>query len=207
VNVSRDDLRASGQSLWSAACARPGDHRQRAVEETASATPNTVGRMFSGRLAALLALLAAGMLVGACHTARTTSSPPGMGQEAIDGNFAFIVTQLNSSQTFADKRAQGVYEIVSMSVRNVGAQAQFFEWAAQRLKDSTGRKYSANFMVPPLFGNVVNSIGPGLQVSLKLAFDVPPGTKPTQVVLRESVSSHGAQVNLTQPPSPPPAHG
>lgn len=227
MNVSRDHLLASGQSLWSAACAPPGDHRQRAastrrgalvdpravrraVEHTALATPNTVGRMFSGclgRLAALLVLLGAGTVVGACHFGQTTSAPAGIGQEVIDGKFAFIVTEVNSSRTFADKRAQGVYEIVSVAVRNVGTQAQFFEWAAQRLKDRTGREYSANFMVPPLFGSVVNSLDPGLQVSLKLAFDVPPGTKPTQLVLHDSVSSHGAQVNLTQPPSPPPQRG
>jgi hypothetical protein len=48
----------------------------------------------------------------------------------------------------------------------------------------------------------VNNINPGLQVSVKLAFDVPPGTKPTQILLHESVSSHGAQVNLTQAPTP-----
>ena len=182
---------------------------RRAVEDTALATPNTLVRVFFDcmrRLSALPILLAAATLVET-HFGQTTSAPAGMGQEVIDGKFAFIVTQLNSAQTFADKRAQGVYEIVSVAVRNVGTQAQFFEWSAQRLKDRTGREYSANFMVPPLFGNVVNSIEPGLQVSLKLAFDVPPGTKPTQVMLHDSVSSHGAQVNLTQAPSPPPAHG
>ena len=68
----------------------------------------------------------------------------------------------------------------------------------QRLKDTAGREYSASFMDPPLFGDVVNSINPGLQVSVKLAFDVPPATKPTQIVLHESLSSHGVPVKLTR---------
>jgi hypothetical protein len=51
-----------------------------------------------------------------------------------------------------------------------------------------------------------NNIDPGLQVSVRLAFDVPPGVHPTQIVLRESVSSPGAPVNLARSPSSTP-HG
>lgn len=80
-----------------------------------------------------------------------------------------------------------------------------FDWAAQRLKDRTGREYSASLMVPPLLGDVVNSMNPGLQVSVKLAFDVPHDAKSTQIVLYDPLSSHVVPVNLTQPPSPPPA--
>jgi hypothetical protein len=124
-----------------------------------------------------------------------------MGQEVLDGKFAFIVTQVHASRTFGRTRAQGVYVIVSMAIRNVGTETQMFEWAAQRLKDRTGREYSASHIVPPLVGDVVNSIDPGLEVSVKLAFDVPPGSKPTQIVLHDSQSSHGAPVNLRQPTS------
>ena len=130
-----------------------------------------------------------------------------MGHEVPDGTFAFIVTQVDTSPTFGHTRAQGVYVIVSMAVRNVGTETQMFEWAAQRLKDRTGREYSPSLMVPPLFGDVVNSIDPGLQVSVKVAFDVPPGAKPTQIVLHDSLSSHGTPVHLTQPPSPPTPRG
>jgi hypothetical protein len=173
---------------------------------TASATPNTVGRMYfgcKGRLAALL-MVPVAVFLASCGLFHTTSAPAGMGQEVLDGKFAFIVTQVDTSPTFGHTSAQGVYAIVSMAVRNVGTQAQFFEWAAQKLKDNAGREYSASLMDPPLLGDVVNSIDPGLQVSVKLAFDVPPDTKPTQIVLHDSVSSRGAPVNLVQPRSPHP---
>jgi Domain of unknown function (DUF4352) len=160
----------------------------------------------SGRLAALL-MLPVAVFLASCDLFQTTSAPAGMGQEVLDGKFAFIVSQVETSPTFGHTRAQGVYAIVSMAVRNVGTETQMFEWAAQRLKDRTGREYSASLMVPPLFGDVVNSIDPGLQVSVKLAFDVPHDAKPTQVVLHDSLSSHGAPVNLTQPPSPPTPRG
>jgi len=154
------------------------------------------------RLAALLMVPVAASLAS-CALFHTTSGPPaGMGQEALDGKFAFIVSNVNTSPTFGRTPAQGVYVIVSMAVRNVGTEAQFFEMAAQKLKDSTGRQYSASFVDPPHLGDG-NNINPGLQVSVKEAFDVPPDVRPTQIVLHDSASSHGAPVNLTQPLSPP----
>lgn len=149
-----------------------------------------------GRLAALL-MLPVAVFLASCDS----SAPAGMGQEVLDGKFAFIVTKVHTSRTFLRTRAQGVYVIVSIAVRNVGTETQMFEWAAQRLKDRTGREYSATHMVPPPFGDVVNGIDPGLQVSVKLAFDVPPGSKPSQIVLHDSRSSNGAQVDLRQPTS------
>jgi hypothetical protein len=159
-----------------------------------------------GRLAALL-MVPVAVFLASCDLFRTTSAPAGMGQEVLDGKFAFIVTQVDTSPTFGHTRAQGVYVIVSMAVRNVGTEAQFFDWTAQRLKGSVGREYSPIFMDPSIVGDVVNSIDPGLQVSVKLAFDVPQGTKPTQILLHDSASSHGAPVTLTQPTSPPPPRG
>jgi hypothetical protein len=126
-----------------------------------------------------------------------------IGQQVRDGTFDFTVTQVNSSGTFHDRRAQGVYVIVALTVKNVGVEPVMFGWSAQQLKDSIGRQYSASFMVPSLFGNVVNAVDPGQEVPIKLVFDVPSGTKPTQIVLHESTSSEGAAVNLMQPPSPP----
>ena len=154
-------------------------------------------------------LFAAGTLVGACHITdiNTAVSPGAIGQVVRDGTFDFTVTEVNSSRTFDDRRAQGVYAIVSLTVKNVGVEPQMFAWSAQRLKDSTGRQYSASFMDPSLFGNVVNAIDPELEVRIKVAFDVPPGTKPTQIVLHESLSSNGAPVNLTKAPSPPTPRG
>jgi Domain of unknown function (DUF4352) len=132
-----------------------------------------------GRLAAFL-MVPVAVFLASCGLLHSTSAPPGMGHEVLDGKFAFIVTHIDTSAAFGHERAQGVYVIASMAVRNVGTATQMFEWAAQRLKDSAGREYSASFMDPPLFGNVVNSINPGLQVSVKLAFDVPPATKPSR---------------------------
>jgi Domain of unknown function (DUF4352) len=157
-----------------------------------------------GRLAAFL-MAPVAVFLASCALFQTTSAPPaGMGQEVLDGKFAFIVTKVDTSPTFGHTPAQGVYVIVSMAVRNVGTEEQFFEMAAQRLKDSAGRQYSASFMHPPLLADG-NNINPGLQVSVKAVFDVPPGVRPTQIMLHDSASSHGVPVNLTHPSAPAPA--
>jgi Domain of unknown function (DUF4352) len=148
-----------------------------------------------------LLMVPVAVFLASCGLFHHTSTQAGLGQEVIDGKFAFIVTQVDTSPTFGQTRAQGVFEVVSVAVRNVGTEAQFFVMSAQKLKDKAGREYSADFMDPP-FLEEVNNINPGLQVSVKLAFDVPPGTKPTQIVLHESVSSQGVSVNLTEPTSP-----
>jgi hypothetical protein len=154
-------------------------------------------------------LFAVGTLIGACDLSQTNfTTPPGaIGQKVRDGTFDFTVTQVNSSRTFRGRRAQGVYVIVSLAVKNVGVEPAQFYWSAQHLEDNIKRRYSAIAMDPSLFGNVVNAIDPGVEIPLKVAFDVPPGTQPTQIVLRESASSEGVPVNLTQPPAPSPRHG
>lgn len=160
--------------------------------------------MFFGcrrKLAALL-MVPVAVFLGSCDIFHTTSAPAGMGQEVVDGKFAFIVNEVGTSPTFGDTHAGGVYVIVSMAVRNVGTVAQLFEVAAQKLKENDGRGHSASFMEP-----VVNNVDPGLQVSVKLAFDVPPGLRQTQNVLHESESSHGAPVNLVLPTSSAPSGG
>ena len=143
------------------------------------------------------------VFLASCGLFHTKSAPAGMGQEVVDGKFAFIVNQVGTSPTFGQTPARGVWLIVSMAVRNVGTAPQRFEMAAQSLKESDGRGHSASFIDPPS----VNNIDPGLQVSVNLAFDVPPGVRATKIVLHESVSSPGAPVNLVQPPSPSPTHG
>jgi Domain of unknown function (DUF4352) len=163
---------------------------------------NTVGGMSFGRPARLAPLLFVPVVVflASCGLFHATSASAGMGQEVIDGKFAFIATDISSSPTFDSTSARGVWWVVSMAVRNVGTEPRFFEMAAQSLTDSDGRGHSATLMEPPS----VNKIDPGLQMSVRLAFDVPPGVRPKQIVLRESASSPGAPVTLVQPSSSTP---
>ena len=157
---------------------------------------NTLSRMSfgcRGRFAPLL-FVPIVVFLASCGLFHRTSESAGLGQEVVDGKFAFIVNEVSTSPTFGDTHAQGVWLILSVAVRNIGTEPRLFEMAAQSLKESGGRGHSAAFMEPPS----VNKIDPGLQVSVRLAFDVPPGVRPTRILLRESASTPGARVNLAQ---------
>jgi hypothetical protein len=159
-------------------------------------------RFGRARKFAAILLLAIVALLASCSS--RNSAPAGIGREVIDGEFAFVVTHVETSPTFNHTHAQGVYLIVSMAIRNLGTEPQFFVWGAQKLKDGTGRKYSARFMDPPRIGDVGDSIDPGLQVSVRLAYDVPEA-RSAQIVLHDSPSSEGVAVKLNRPePSSPP---
>ena len=134
------------------------------------------------------------VFLASCGFFHRTSESAGVGQEVVDGKFAFIVNEVSSSPTFGDTHARGVWLILSMAVRNIGTEPRLFEMAAQSLKESDGRGHSAALMEP----TSVNKIDPGLQMSVRLAFDVPPGVRPTRILLRESASTPGARVDLAQ---------
>ena len=79
-------------------------------------------------------------------------APPtvaGIGQPVRDGKFEFVVTGVSTAKTVGDPSnqfmqatAQGVYVVVSMTVRNIGDQSQSFFAANQKLQDTAGREFS-----------------------------------------------------------------
>ena len=154
-----------------------------------------------GRFASLL-FVPVVVFLASCGFFHRTSESAGVGQEVVDGKFAFIVNEVSTSPTFGDTHARGVWLVLSMAVRNIGTEPRLFQMDAQSLKESDGRGHSAALMEPPS----VNKIDPGLQMSVRLAFDVPPGVRPTRILLHESASTPGVRVDLAQSQisSPPP---
>jgi hypothetical protein len=130
---------------------------------------------------------------------------PGIDQEARDGKFAFTVTGVETAKTagnpsnqFEQTTAQGVYVIVSMTVRNVGNQSQSFFAANQKLKDTAGRQFSADSSADMWINQEIQTdINPGNQVNAKVAFDVPTGTQPSEIELHDSMFSGGTPVRLS----------
>lgn len=135
---------------------------------------------------------------------KIAAPPPGIGQEVRDGKFAFTVAGVTNSKTVPDdpsepKTAQGVYVIVSMTVKNIGDRAQGYYGNNQKLIDSQGRQFSPDSMADIALNgdNDGTDINPGNQIKVSVAFDVPDGTQPTQVVLHDSAYSGGVNVNLS----------
>ncbi|MBY6414338.1 DUF4352 domain-containing protein [Rhodococcus sp. BP-252] len=127
----------------------------------------------------------------------------GLGTPVRDGKFEFVVTGAQPGvpsvgQEFLTETAQGEYVLVTMSVRNIGDQAQSFTTSAQKLLDGQGRQYSVADMATIVLdqGIAFEQINPGNSIEATIVFDVPVGTVPTQIELHDSLLSGGVTIGL-----------
>jgi uncharacterized protein DUF4352 len=120
-------------------------------------------------------------------------------QAARDGKFEFTVNSVSTSRSLGGENAQGEYVILSMTVQNIGHVAQSYFSDNQKLVDSTGRLFSPDSMADIEANGKLDQveINPGNHINVRLAFDVPPGTTPAQLVVHDSAFSGGATINLS----------
>ncbi|NIJ15000.1 hypothetical protein FHU38_005408 [Saccharomonospora amisosensis] len=128
----------------------------------------------------------------------------GIGQPVRDGKFEFTVEGIERASSVGDdavmtEEAQGEFAILTVTVENIGNEAQPLSDADQYVYDASGRQYSTDSMAAlSIMGNDVlfNPINPGNSVTGKLVFDVPPGTELTSAELHDSAFSNGVTVSL-----------
>jgi hypothetical protein len=134
---------------------------------------------------------------------------PGTGAAAgapvRDGALEFAVRDVSQTSTVGDVQtpglsieARGVYVVAAVSVRNTGDRWHTFVDRYQTLLDSTGGGFAVS-TAANIYGNLdvpSTRLEPGQRIEVDLAFDVPVGTVPVALVLRESASSEGVRVRL-----------
>jgi hypothetical protein len=130
---------------------------------------------------------------------------PGVGDPVRDGKFEFVVHGVKCGSTrvgneFMNEQAQGVFCRVTVTVKNIGKEAQTFSGASQKAFDAKGTEFS-NDTAAEIYANegsntFLQDINPGNQVKGVLIFDVPKGTKLTKLELHDSMFSGGVTVNL-----------
>jgi len=136
-----------------------------------------------------VALATSGCL-GAGHT-----SAPSLNDEVRIGDLAFTVTAINIGVAQTGHRsAQGVFVIVNVMVDNKGDRPRSLFCQDQTLKDHAGKRYT-NAVNLDSAADLV-SLGPGTKALVKCAFDVPSGTLPAAIELRDSPYSRGVSVTL-----------
>ncbi|KZS61098.1 hypothetical protein A4G27_16555 [Mycobacterium kansasii] len=121
---------------------------------------------------------------------------PGIGQEVRDGKFAFTVTGVTRAPSVGTTQARGEFVIVTMTVKNTGAQPQDFFSSNQKLYDTAGRQFAADSMAISTDSMVIN-LNPGFDLNVKVPFDVPTGTTIATIELHDSAFSDGAKVRLS----------
>jgi hypothetical protein len=129
----------------------------------------------------------------------------GLNQPVRDGKFEFTVTGVDCSkntlgQSGLTTQANGVFCVASMTVKNIGNEAQTLDATSQVGYDAQKRKYStdtkAEFYLPNQGGALFNQLNPGSSVTGQVVYDVPAGTKLTKLELHDSMLSGGVIVNL-----------
>jgi hypothetical protein len=130
----------------------------------------------------------------------------GIGDPVRDGKFEFVVTGMDCSKTtlgdsFLNTKAQGTFCVVTVSVKNIGDEAQLFAGSNQKAYDGRGAEYendgSAEFYANDDNQTFLNDVNPGNKVTGKIVFDVPKGTKLTTIELHDSFFSGGVKVALS----------
>lgn len=124
--------------------------------------------------------------------------PPAPGAPVRDGQFEFRVTGVGSAKTIGDNQflqttAQGVFVVFTLQVTNTGNEARNFSAMAQKLIDSSGRKYDASTSADTNLNQMgsLGQINPGIAVTIRVAFDVPPDLKMKALELHDSLFSGG----------------
>lgn len=157
------------------------------------------------------AIVSAALFFGACsamiahgsraHTniSKQTGPTVSRGVPVRDGNFEFVVSGVRAP---ADPRTapapRGEWVIVTVAVRNIDNDPQAFIANNQKLIDSAGRIYSADAEAAVAINHapMVINMNPGLNITVKVPFDVPAGTAPAAIEVHDSVFSSGARVHV-----------
>ncbi len=137
--------------------------------------------------------------------AAAKAAAPQLGKTVRDGKFAFTVTAVKcgiaqvGTIEFLIQKAQGQYCRASLTVENIGNEAQTMFASNQYLFDTKGRKFSAD-ATANLYDDsaklMFEEINPGNSIKGFVFFDVPKGTKVSKLELHDSMFSGGIEVRL-----------
>lgn len=181
----------------------------------ATVTPPSFNKMVVAKLAAIpvaAILIACGSGGGDDTTNANTgdgdkpAATAKLNQPAKDGKFQFTVTKMDCSKTSIGKsplsqKAQGKFCLASVTVKNIGNEAQLFDSSSQKALDAQGTTYDADggaaVYLPDAGEAFLNNINPGNQVKGTLVFDVPKDVKVTTLELHDSPFSGGVKINVT----------
>jgi hypothetical protein len=135
----------------------------------------------------------------------TSDKRAGIGEAAVDGDFSFTVTDVEcgitnvGNDTFGAE-AQGQFCLISLSIENIGDEAQTMFADNQKLFDTEGREFSADTGAMLYLENGsdawVSEINPGNSLEGQLLFDVPKDAALDYIKLADSLFSSGVEVSL-----------
>ncbi|MDZ7886558.1 MAG: DUF4352 domain-containing protein [Mycobacterium sp.] len=122
-----------------------------------------------------------------------------IGSQVRDGKFAFVVESVErQTNWYGDPKPRGQWVIATVRVTNIGAEPQSFFARNQKLIDAAGREYAGDGSAAIFMGeeSMAVDLGPGLALSVRIPFDVPPSATLSALMLHDSVFSSGVRVSI-----------
>lgn len=137
-------------------------------------------------------------------TEEAAEETPGLNTPVRDGKFEFTVSNVECGvptigEAPISQDAQGQYCLISLTVTNIGDEAQIFSDSSQLAFDAGGREFSADSAAAiylPDSNGFLNQINPGNSVAGTIVFDVPPDAQLVSLELHDSPFSGGVTVKL-----------
>lgn len=147
---------------------------------------------------------ASGSKASTAAVAPEAGAAAGLNTAVRDGKFEFTVTKVKAGvasvgSEFLAEKAQGQFVLVSITVKNIGDEAQTLVDSEQKVTDTSGRTFSPNSAAGVYIeGNSVlfSEINPGNSLKGILVYDMPKGAKAAQIELHDSMLSDGVTVKL-----------
>ncbi|WP_312884493.1 DUF4352 domain-containing protein [Nocardia barduliensis] len=125
------------------------------------------------------------------------------GSAVRDGKFEFVVTAIDpptktiGENQFLRSTAQGEYIVIHVDVSNIGNEPRSYFGSNQKLYDDQGREFTNDTKAEINVNEHLSAdINPGNRVSMRIVFDVPPGSVPAVLELHDSMLSGGVKVAL-----------
>lgn len=137
--------------------------------------------------------------------APTSEGTPGIGDKVRDGNFEFVVTKFKCGitsvgQDYTKVTPQGEFCKASVTVTNIGNEAQTMDSTSQILYDNKERQFSSSSdtWMADEDGSAffLSGVNPGNSIKGAIYFDVSPGTVPSVLELHDSMFSGGIKVSV-----------
>jgi hypothetical protein len=128
---------------------------------------------------------------------------PGLETQVRDGKFEFVVHSMECGQSrvgnqFIHADAKGQYCVVTVTVRNIGTESQRFADGFQQAIGPDGTRYSADTgagVIANGSGDAVwNVVNPGIELTVRIVYDIPTTATIAQLRLHDSGLSGGATV-------------
>lgn len=129
-----------------------------------------------------------------------------LNETARDGKFEFVVKGVECGKTtigtnqYLTKNAQGQFCLMTVSVKNIGNEAQGFFGSNQKLLNAQSQQYAADdtagAYLDQNYSTLFSNINPGNSVEGVIVFDIPKGQTPVSAELHDSSLSSGVKVNL-----------